>query len=124
MIFDELNLDGMDLTELVELKSLVCKKIKHIEQQNTLQLIRMIQSEADKMGVKMEDILSAYPKFKVGTHKSLKVKYKDEAGNTWTGRGRAPHWLLERLGVEKLNRSDPDQLRELSALLVPGSLIS
>jgi len=29
---------------------------------------------------------------KTGT---VAVKYKDEAGNTWTGRGKSPRWLVE-----------------------------
>ena len=27
--------------------------------------------------------------------KSVAVKYKDGEGNTWSGRGRAPRWLVE-----------------------------
>jgi DNA-binding protein H-NS len=23
------------------------------------------------------------------------IKYRDEAGNTWTGRGKTPRWLVE-----------------------------
>ncbi len=26
--------------------------------------------------------------------KKVAVKYKDQDGNTWTGRGRAPRWLI------------------------------
>lgn len=29
------------------------------------------------------------------------VKYRDEAGNTWTGHGRRPQWFIQALGSGK-----------------------
>jgi DNA-binding protein H-NS len=28
-------------------------------------------------------------------------KYRDEAGNTWTGRGKRPNWFLQALATGK-----------------------
>jgi DNA-binding protein H-NS len=29
------------------------------------------------------------------TRKKAAIKYRDSSGNTWTGRGRAPRWMME-----------------------------
>ena len=31
---------------------------------------------------------------KTTKRKKVAVKYRDKAGNTWTGRGRAPRWIV------------------------------
>mgnify|MGYP003351216165 CR=1 FL=1 len=31
---------------------------------------------------------------KTAKRKRVAVKYRDKAGNTWTGRGRAPRWIV------------------------------
>jgi len=37
------------------------------------------------------------------TRKKVAVKYRDKSGNTWTGRGSAPRWLVaaERAGKKR-----------------------
>ena len=39
---------------------------------------------------------------KAGTVRKVAVKYRDEKGNTWTGRGKTPRWLAE---AEKSGKS-------------------
>jgi DNA-binding protein H-NS len=39
---------------------------------------------------------------KAGTVRKVAVKYRDEKGNTWTGRGKTPRWLTE---AEKSGKS-------------------
>lgn len=38
---------------------------------------------------------------KKGSKVKVKVKYRDEAGNTWTGRGLKPRWLTAALANGK-----------------------
>lgn len=39
---------------------------------------------------------------KAGTTRKVAIKYRDEKGNTWTGRGKTPRWLSE---AEKSGKS-------------------
>lgn len=38
---------------------------------------------------------------KTAANKALKAKYQDGAGNTWSGRGRRPRWIVEALAAGK-----------------------
>ena len=40
---------------------------------------------------------------------------------TWTGRGRTPKWVLEHVGVEELDRLNPDHQAKLDELRISGS---
>jgi DNA-binding protein H-NS len=37
------------------------------------------------------------PNKESGTRKTVAPKYRDEAGNTWSGRGKTPRWLSSAL---------------------------
>jgi DNA-binding protein H-NS len=38
---------------------------------------------------------------KVAGNGAGRIKYRDDAGNTWTGRGRRPQWYLDALTAGK-----------------------
>ena len=66
--------------------------------------IRKVLALMQKLGVTLADLRgaegAAQPKAagrKAAGRKlgSVPVKYRDENGNTWTGRGRTPRWLVE-----------------------------
>lgn len=40
-------------------------------------------------------------KRKAGSRSKGVVKYKDDAGNTWTGHGRRPQWFIDAIGAGK-----------------------
>lgn len=64
---------------------------------------------ADLFGTRSRRLGKAPAKQKVprkGKHSPLQgrtvpVKYKDDQGNTWTGRGNKPRWLSQALGQGK-----------------------
>jgi DNA-binding protein H-NS len=41
-----------------------------------------------------------------GTRGKVAVKYRDHAGNTWTGRGRMPRWMVAATKGGKAKRED------------------
>ena len=45
---------------------------------------------------------SAEKNAKPNATRKVAIKYRDEKGNTWTGRGKTPRWLVE---AEKIGRS-------------------
>lgn len=82
-------------------------------EKNKAPAIKKVQALMKKLGVTSADLNGAggvrtSPKDKKSlgkkktTSKSTKksagpvpVKYRDETGNTWTGRGKTPRWLVE-----------------------------
>jgi DNA-binding protein H-NS len=81
-------------------------------EENKAPSIRKVKDLMKKLGVTLEDLKGAAalnqglrprgrPR-KKGSEKTLKlaerkvaIKYRDENGNTWTGRGKTPRWLAE-----------------------------
>tara|TARA_R110002072_G_scaffold8859_12_gene44111 strand:+ start:1039 stop:1401 length:363 start_codon:yes stop_codon:yes gene_type:complete len=112
-----INLEELEISELTELKEMVSNRIDELKKENKNRLMEMIEAEAAKMGISLDELLTAdlTPKKQ---QKPRKAKYRDVNGREWTGMGRAPSWLLEHLGVEKIDRGDPEQVRKLDALLV------
>lgn len=79
---------------MTDLNALLAQRM-NIDAQIAQQKLAAVQQVRDFMavcGVTMEDLNS-------GNHKGAKrpVKYRDEAGNTWTGVGQRPRWLRARL---------------------------
>jgi DNA-binding protein H-NS len=66
--------------------------------------IRKVKALMEKLGVSLDDLKgsAAAPRRgrKPGAAKAkstgtVAIKYKDSNGNTWTGRGKTPRWLVE-----------------------------
>ena len=92
-------------------------------EKNKAPAIKKVQALMKKLGVTIADLngavgVHASPKDKKSlgkkktTLKSTKksaspvpVKYRDEAGNTWTGRGKTPRWLVEAEKAGKTRES-------------------
>jgi DNA-binding protein H-NS len=89
-------------------------------ERNKAPAVKKVQALMKKLGVTIADLNGAggahsspkdkkSPGEKKTASKSTKksagpvpVKYRDEAGNTWTGRGKTPRWLVE---AEKAGKS-------------------
>jgi DNA-binding protein H-NS len=114
---ESISLEGLEISELLALKEMVSDRIDEVKKENKKRLMKMIETEAAKMGVPMDELFTSGSKA-TDKRRTVKVKYRDSHGNAWTGRGNAPGWLLEHLGAEKIDREDPDQVKKLDALLV------
>jgi len=60
--------------------------------------IAKILEVAEEAGLTAADICNAFPmkiQRKTNTRASPKVKYKDNKGNTWSGRGALPRWVRD-----------------------------
>ena len=82
---------------------------------NKAPAVRQVKALMKKLGVTAEDLATkpAAPKGRKPAQKTARktgrkagakipVKYRDENGNTWTGRGKTPIWILE---AEKAGKS-------------------
>jgi DNA-binding protein H-NS len=83
--------------------------------------IKKVRALMKKLGVTLEDLAGKPDSADPGTRRlgrprkgaaeklaksagsrKVAIKYRDEKGNTWTGRGKTPRWLVE---AEKAGRS-------------------
>ena len=81
-------------------------------EQNKAPAIKKVQALMKKLGVTLSDLggsANAKPAASAKAPKkprksggAVAIKYRDEGGNTWTGRGKTPRWLVE---AEKAGKS-------------------
>jgi DNA-binding protein H-NS len=74
-------------------------------EQSKAPAIKKVQALMKKLGVTLSDLGGAAnskpaapakaPKKPRKSGGTVAIKYRDEAGNTWTGRGKTPRWLVE-----------------------------
>jgi DNA-binding protein H-NS len=85
------------------------KQARKVEQQSTKGL-RAVAAAISKHGLSLADLKQAFALSKGhGKRRSpvagrkIAVKYRDSKGNTWTGRGRTPVWLVaaEKAGKKR-----------------------
>ena len=66
---------------------------------NKAPAVRQVKALMKKLGVSMTDLANPSAKKRVtGVKKpaqKVAVKYRDENGNTWTGRGKTPRWMVD-----------------------------
>ncbi len=85
--------------------------------------IKKVKALMKKLGVTLEDLAEAKspgrrgrpPKSQVKapldkpktkkTRGAVAIKYRDDKGNTWTGRGKTPRWLVEAEKAGKTRES-------------------
>ncbi len=86
-----------------------------VAEQNKAPAIKKVQALMKKLGVTLADLGGAASAKPVAPEKAPKkarksrgmvaIKYRDESGNTWTGRGKTPRWLVEAEKAGKLRES-------------------
>lgn len=95
-------IDKMSLKELVELEAKVAKALAAARDKERLELKRKMAEMAQTHGFSVTELFGATGRGAVrgGKNKSVGVaRYAnpEDRSDTWTGRGRKPNWLLERL---------------------------
>ena len=87
------DISTLDYIQLNELRQQISTRMKEMRETGISDLRSRFLKDAAPLGLAVEDI--------VGTHKKKErkpaVKYKDEEGNTWGGRGKRPGWITEAL---------------------------
>ena len=97
----------MAKSDITSIKTQIAKLQKALDKAESKRepAIRKVKALMDRLGVTVADLGAAAstparrgrkpgstaPKAK-GT---VAIKYKDDKGNTWTGRGKTPRWLVE-----------------------------
>lgn len=84
-----MNLDEKSIEELIELKNEIEKLIKTKKKEKKKKLLTEFKELAKKEGLSIDEVLGVTTK----TKPKVQPKYKNETGDTWTGKGRKPAWV-------------------------------
>ena len=96
-----------NLTELIAQRSELEDKIKALMQTQRTEAIAQVRVLMEENGLSLADFGSNARAGEKGkakipqtpkTSQKVAAKYRDEAGNTWSGRGLQPRWL--KAGIE------------------------
>jgi DNA-binding protein H-NS len=95
-------LENMSFAELAAMEARI-EKVK-IEKQNAERdaVREKIIGLAKEHGFDVRELLDG----RRGTRSKVAVKYRDSAGNTWTGRGRMPRWMVAATKGGKAKKED------------------
>ena len=85
----------LDYIQLNELRQQITIRMKAMRETGISDLRTRFLKDAAALGLAVEDIIGT-PRKK---ERKPAVKYKDDAGNTWSGKGKRPAWLNERLNA-------------------------
>lgn len=93
------DLSKLTLDELLSLEARVKLAIEEWKSAQMNELKERLEAEAAKFGLTLADVMklnstSSKPEKKVGTV-APKYRNPNNPNETWTGRGRAPKWLVE-----------------------------
>lgn len=105
-----LNLDALSIEELSSLIFEAQTLLNQKQEERRTLFVEKIRREAEELGFKVEDLFGQVPVSKAslpaneekGTgRKPVAVKYRDPDNpeNVWSGRGREPVWLREKVAA-------------------------
>ena len=95
-----INVDRLSLKELVDLEAKVKKAIALARDRERNELKKKMADMAETHGFSVTELFGGTRGRGAGKSKSVGVaKYAnpENRSDTWTGRGRKPNWLVERL---------------------------
>ena len=85
--------------EALKARITVLQKQLAAAENNRAPAVRQVKALMKKLGVSMADLADPSAERRVkGVKKpaqKVAVKYRDENGNTWTGRGKTPRWMAD-----------------------------
>jgi DNA-binding protein H-NS len=89
------DISNLDYSQLSQLRAAVAERMKEMRDTGITQLRATIAEQAQLLGIAVDDLL---PKKKSGRARAV-TKYRDPgvADHTWSGRGKHPAWLKDKL---------------------------
>ncbi|MFJ5381042.1 H-NS family nucleoid-associated regulatory protein [Cupriavidus sp. CER94] len=90
--------------EIVQKISELQREAEEIKAREQATVIAEIREKIEQFGLTAEDLGfggKGVAGKKATTARKVPVRYRDSAGNTWTGRGKRPGWLTQALANGK-----------------------
>jgi len=89
------------LEELAEIIAQAEAASRAIRDEKTRELRREVEHTAAAMGITVAELVGLSPRRQKAQHviKRVEPKYRDatDSAKTWTGRGKMPRWLVEKI---------------------------
>jgi DNA-binding protein H-NS len=98
-------LENMSLAELAKMQANIERMKIDKENMERAAVREKIMSIAKEHGFDIQELLGRKGSRKDSRGK-VAVKYRDKAGNTWTGRGRMPRWMVAATKGGKAKKED------------------
>jgi DNA-binding protein H-NS len=98
-----IDLSGLSVAELEKLIESAKARIEVVKRQKFSELRRSLEAQAREAGFDVYDLFSgartAKPAAAEGGKRAVAPKYRNPANHlqTWTGRGKQPHWVRDAL---------------------------
>ncbi|MCG7622022.1 MULTISPECIES: H-NS histone family protein [unclassified Epibacterium] len=89
-----LDLTEMSRKELLQLQKDVEKALKDAEQRERTEALKAVEKAAAEYGFSLDEVLTSPNKGAARKSKATpKYRNPENPDETWTGRGRKPHWV-------------------------------
>ena len=101
-----IDLNGLSVADLEKLIVDAKARIETVKKQQFSELRRALEAQARSAGFDIYELFSggrAKAPAVAGEKKAVAPKYRDpaDASQTWTGRGKQPHWVRDALAAGK-----------------------
>ena len=100
------NLENMSYAELAQMQARIEQAKLEKQKADRASVREEIIAVAKQHGFTLDELFGARTGNGKGKRGKVAVKYRDSAGNTWTGRGRMPLWMVAALKRGKAKRED------------------
>ena len=97
------NIENMSYAELAEMQARIERAKVEKQSSERAALKQKLTEMAEKAGFSLRELFDGRG---TGSRAKVAVKYRDDAGNTWTGRGRMPRWLTAATKGGKAKKED------------------
>ena len=97
------NIENMSFAELAAMQARIERAKVEKQTSERAALKQKLTEMAAKSGFTLRELFDGRAK---GSRGKVAAKYRDSAGNTWTGRGRMPRWLTAATKGGKAKKED------------------
>ena len=96
------NIENMSVAELAAMEARIARAKSEKQGAERTALREKLTAMAKDAGFDIRELFDG----RAGKRGKVAVKYRDKAGNTWTGRGRMPRWLTAATKGGKAKKED------------------
>ena len=98
-----IDLKVLSIAELKSLQKDIASEMESRGKEERQKLLQEFREKARALGVSLEELLAVAPRGKAQGTGKVAAKYANPANpaQTWTGRGKRPHWVSECIAAGK-----------------------
>ncbi|MFU8882971.1 MAG: H-NS family nucleoid-associated regulatory protein [Rhodobacterales bacterium] len=94
-LMTQFDLDDMSLSDLKALQKKATKAIENYEERQRLQALAALEAKAKELGFSLSELTGATQGKAKRKPAAPKYRHPEDAGITWTGKGRQPAWFKQ-----------------------------